>query len=338
VRQRQPSVKELILTEPWKFGFFQAVRVLERIFPTREGVTRAVLPGSEAVRFRSNVSLAFPASEIMELKAPPADHPDRPVEMKVNFVGLTGPLGVLPTCYTELVMERNAYKDRAMHDFLDLFHHRIVSLFYRAWEKYRFPVSYERGGEDAFTEYLFDLIGMGTPALRGRMAVPDQALLLYAGLIAQRPHSAEAIASILRDYFRAPTAIKQFEGQWFPLESANLTRIGEANCELGRTVVAGSSVFVSQSKFRVTLGPLTFAQYTSFLPVGPAWKPITDLTRYLAGLEFDFDVQLVLKKEEVPPCHLSSSAALPPMLGWTAWMTSEQPKEDASELVLPVND
>ncbi len=115
---------------------------------------------------------------------------------------------------------------------------------------------------------------MGTPGLRGRMAVNDQALLLYAGLVAQKPHSAGAIASILRDYFRVPAEIVQFQGQWFPLEPENVTTLGQANSELGRTVVAGSSVFVSQSKFRVRLGPLNLAQFVSFLPVGPAWKPV----------------------------------------------------------------
>ena len=187
-------------------------------------------------------------------------------------------------------------------------------------------------------EYTGDVVGMGTPGLRDRMAIKDQALLLYAGLVAQRPHSAGAIASILRDYFRAPAAVVQFLGQWFPLEEGNVTKLGEANSELGRTVVAGASVFVSQSKFRVRMGPLTLAQFVSFLPVGPAFRPLTDLVRYLAGLEFDYDVQLVLRREEVPPCSLDTKAALPPMLGWTSWVTSETPRKDADEVVLPVDN
>jgi type VI secretion system protein ImpH len=331
-------MKELLYSEPYRFAFFQAVRLLERISPAREGVGRAVRPGNEVVRFRTHPSLAFPPSEIVELKPPAAGQEDRPPEMTVNFIGLTGPQGILPHPYTELVRERVAYKDTALWSFFDIFNHRITSLFYRAWEKYRFPIAYERAGEDAFTEYLFDLVGMGTPGLKGRMAVKDQALLLYAGLVAQKPHSAGAIASILRDYFRAPADVVQFQGQWFPLEPENVTKLGEANCQLGRTVVAGSSVFVSQSKFRVRMGPLRFSQFVGFLPVGPGWKPLTDLVRFLAGIEFDFDVQLVLRKEEVPPCSLDSRSALPPMLGWTTWITSETPRKDADEVVLPVDN
>lgn len=331
-------MKELLYSEPYRFSFFQAVRLLERIHPEKEGIGRAVRPGSEIVRVRSHPSLSFPASEVVDLKAPPPGQEDRPPEMTVNFIGLTGPLGVLPHPYTELVKERVSYKDTALWAFLDLFNHRFASLFYRAWEKYRFPIAYERRGEDSFTEYLFDLIGMGTPGLRGRMSVPDQALLLYAGLVAQRPHSAGAIASVLRDYFRAPAEVVQFLGQWFPLEAENVTRIGQANSELGRTVVAGSSVFVSQSKFRVRMGPLTLAQFVAFLPVGPSFRPLKELVRYLAGLEFDYDVQLVLRKEEVPPCSLDSKSPLPPMLGWTTWVTSETPRKDADEVVLPVDN
>lgn len=331
-------MKDLLYSEPYRFAFFQAVRLLERVSPGKEGVGRAVNPRNEVVRFRSHPSLSFPPSEIVELREPPPGQEDRPPEMTVNFIGLTGPLGVLPHPYTELVRERASYKDLALWHFLDIFHHRFTSLFYRTWEKYRFPIAYERQGEDAFTEYLFDLIGMGTPGLRGRMSVPDQALLLYAGHIAQKPHSAESIAAIVRDYFRAPAAVVQFLGRWFPLEDANVTRIGQANSELGRTVVAGASVFVSQSKFRVRMGPLTLAQFVSFLPVGGAWKPLTELVRYLAGLEFDWDVQLVLRKDEVPPCSLDSRSPLPPMLGWTTWITSETPRKDADEVVLPVDN
>ena len=259
--------------------------------------------------------------------------------MTVNFIGLTGPLGVLPHPYTELVRERVSYKDTALWSFFDIFNHRIASLFYRAWEKYRFPIAYERQGEDAFTEYLFDLIGMGTPGLRGRMAVKDQALLLYAGHIAQKPHSAGAIASILRDYFRVPAEIVQFQGQWFPLEPENVTRLGRG--ELRSSDGPSSRAPRSSSPSRSSgsgWGPSPCPSSSPSFPSDPRGSPSTDLVRYLAGLEFDYDVQLVLRKEEVPPCSLDSKSALPPMLGWTTWVTTETPRRDADEVVLPVDN
>ncbi len=154
------SLEEILSNEPYGFEFFQAVRVLERLFPERAPVGHNSLPVREAVRFR--VALKFPPSQIYDLHKPYEPDPEKepPMEMTINFMGLTGPQGVLPSQYTELLMDRVRYKDTALWSFLDIFTHRMVSFFYRAWEKYRFPVAYERGDHDQFTEYLFDVVGM----------------------------------------------------------------------------------------------------------------------------------------------------------------------------------
>jgi type VI secretion system protein ImpH len=295
-------------------------------------------PLREAVRFRSRLSLEFPPSQLYQVDRSGADDGERPPEMTVAFMGLTGPLGVLPTHYTELVMERARYKDRALWEFLDIFNHRLISLFYRAWEKHRFPVAYERGEGDRFTEYLFHMIGMGTRGLRGRLGVPDQALLLYGGLIAQRPHSGDSIRAILSDYFEAPARIHQFAGQWLKLEEENLTRLGVANSELGTNAIAGTRVWDDQSKFRVQFGPLTFEKFSSFLPISPQFKQAAQLTRYLAGLEFDFDIQLTIKADQVFGCVLTTRAKRKPMLGWTTWLRTKPFTQDDSQVVLSVKD
>ena len=150
--------------------------------PGRQPVGESGPPADEVARFRTRLSLAFPASEIHEVQEPSAA--GHPIEMTVAFLGLTGPLGLLPHAYTELLIERARIQDRAFWEFLDLFNHRLISFFYRAWLKYRFPIAYERTRRDPFTELLFDVIGMGTGGLQGRTSVPDQGLLLYSGLIA----------------------------------------------------------------------------------------------------------------------------------------------------------
>jgi type VI secretion system protein ImpH len=326
-------VRAQLLTEGYRFEFFQAVRLLERLEPEREPVGRDGPPSREVVRFRTRVSLEFPASQIHEVEQ---NRDGGAPSMTVAFFGMTGPLGVLPHPYTELLLERTRRQDRALWEFLDLFHHRFLSLFYRAWEKYRFPVAYERTRHDPFTEYLFDLIGMGTRGLSGRMSFPDQALLLYAGLIAQKPHSAVAIESILAHQFGVPARVEQFFPQWLVLDEEYRTRLGSANSEPGRNLVCGERVRDAQSKFRVRLGPMSLERYLSFLPGGDSFAAITDLTRFLVGLELDFDVQLVLAAAEVPPCVLSSSPKTPPLLGWTTWISTRPSTEDASPVVLSV--
>jgi type VI secretion system protein ImpH len=283
------------------------------------------------------MALDFPASEIHEINNSVEETTgQKKSEMFVNFMGMGGPLGVLPTHYTELMVERARYRDTAMWAFLDIFTHRSVSLFFRAWEKYRFPVQYERGRDD-FTEYLFDFAGLGTKGLRGRMNLEDESLLPYAGLIGQRPHSAVALQQIISDYFAIPAEIVQFFGQWIDLEDENITRVGTANSGLGLTTIVGSRVWEQQSKFRFRLGPLPFKQFQAFLPNGTASQPFKSVVRFIVGLEMDYDAQLILKAKEVPGCILTTRALRRPMLGWSSWLKTKPFKEDDEQVVLQMN-
>ncbi|MEN3332484.1 MAG: type secretion system protein ImpH [Blastocatellia bacterium] len=326
----------LLFDEAYRFDFFQAVRLLERIYAERRPVGRDGEPAREVVRFRTRVSLNFPPSEIYQITADKTSKAARP-EMMVAFMGLTGPLGVLPYHYTEMLIERTRYNDTALWDFLDLFNHRMISFFYRAWEKYRFPLEYERG-EERFTQYLFSTIGMGTRGLRGRMSIADEGLLYYGGLIAQQPHSASAIEAILSDYFAVPARVEQFSGQWLKLDEESLSRLGGANSCLGISTVAGTRVWDDQSKFRLQFGPLSFQEFAALLPGGSAFKPLVDFTRFLAGMEFDFDLRLTLKAAEVPSCVLTTRAKRRPMLGWTTWLKTREFTEDDSQVVLAINN
>lgn len=320
--------------EPFRFEFFQAVRLLERIFPDKKAVGGEALPKQEPVRFRSRISLDFPASEIHDISESTNDQTDTAlIEMQVNFMGMVGPSGVLPTHYTELVLDRIRHQDKTMWSFLDIFTHRAVSLFYRAWAKYRFPVSYERGNDD-FTHYLFDIIGLGTDGLRGRMNLEDESILPYSGLIAQRPHSVNSLENVLSDYFDTSAKIHQFFGQWLRLNKEDLTRLGVENSQLGASAIIGNKVWDQQSKFRVRLGPLMFRQFQAFLPNGSAFEQLRSMIKFMIGLEFDFDVQLLLKAKQVPGTVLTTKAVRRPMLGWTSFLKTQPFKKDDDQVVL----
>lgn len=337
-RRTDPPLDQELFEEPYRFDFFQAVRLLERIFPDRRPVGQDGETAKEVIRFRTHQTLSFPPSEINDISRDHVRDSDPPPEMTVSFMGATGPAGVLPHQYTELLMERARYKDTALWNFLDIFNHRMISLFYRVWEKHRFPIPYERTGASAFTEYLFSIIGLGTRGLRGRLHLPDQGLLLYGGLIAQEPHSASAIQSLLGDYFAVEAKIEQFAGQWLDLDEENITRLGQANSELGVSAIAGTRVWDIQSDFRLQIGPMNLRKFEAFLPNGSAFKPLTSLARFLAGLEFDFDVQLILKAPDVPECNLGIGVDEGPRLGWTSWLKTQDFIEDDRQVILAVND
>lgn len=330
-------LNQQIQDEPYRFEFFQAVRLFERIFPERSPVGREALPNQETVRFRSRIALDFPPSEIHEISESEDEiTQDRKVEMIVNFMGVAGVSGVLPTHYTELILDRIRHRDTSLWAFIDIFTHRAVSMFYRAWAKYRFPVGYERG-EDPFTGYLFDFIGLGTAGIRGRMSLKDESLLPYGGLVAQKPHSSNALENILSDYFGTPAKVEQFFGQWLKLEKEDYSRLGTKNSTLGVNAIVGTQVWDQQSKFRVCLGPMNFKQFREFLPDGSAHKPLGTIIRFMVGPELDFDVQMLLKGRQVPGAVLTTRAVRRPMLGWTSYLKTIPFTKSDDQVVLELS-
>lgn len=334
----EKPLSQKLFDEPYRFEFFQTMRILEKMFPERAPVGHDALPAKEVARFRSHPSIAFPASQIQDISEVEEKFTDEPkIEIVVNFMGMIGPLGVLPAHYTELVMDRVRYRDQSLYSFVDIFTHRAVSLFFRAWEKYRFPVKYERGKDD-FTEFLFDFVGLGTGGLRDKLNVADENLLPYGGLISQKPHSTCALEQLLSDYFDAPVKVESFSGQWLRLDDESITRLGAANNRLGQTAIAGTRVWDDQSKFRVVFGALKFEKYQAFLPSGTAYRAMNSLIRFMVGEELDFDVKLKLTAKEVPGTILTTRARRRPMLGWTSFLKTKPFEQDDEQLVLQMQN
>ena len=322
-----------LTTDPPAFEFFQAVRLLERLYPDRRAVGRFSDPAEEVVHFSARPVIAFPASEVYAVDLPG----NRPARMVVNFMGLIGPLGVLPYHYTQLVGERARMRDRALRDFLDLFQHRLISLFYRAWEKYHFTAVYERAGQDPVTEHLRDLIGLGIAAFRDRLSVPDEWLLFYAGALGPQPRSATALQGMLQDLLEVPVEVEQFVGGWYRLSPSSQCHVGDeagpAN-QLGLGAVVGDEIWDQQARVRLKLGPLTREQYEHFLPTGSRHELLRTVARFFAHDQFDFDVQLILAREDVPGCVLGDDQQLVPALGWRTWLRTKPFAHDADDTIL----
>jgi type VI secretion system protein ImpH len=326
-------IEQILREDACSFEFFQAVTLLQRLRNDRKPVGRFSNPQDEAVHFRVNNALAFPASQIQKIDWPD----DAPPQMTVNFMGQTGPMGVLPYCYTELILERLRAKDRTLQSFLDIFNHRLISLFYRAWEKYRFPVTCYLGDEDLFTHHLLDLIGLGTPGLQDRQVIPDDGLLHYVALLGEQSRSPSGLEAILRDYFEVPAEIEQFAGAWYRLDRDSLCWMKEDDREsqqLGRGAVVGDEIWDQQSRVRIKLGPLTLSQYCDFLPDGTAFDVLKAIVKFFSNDEIDFEVQLVLKREEVPGCDIGYEGDAPPRLGWVTWMKSVPLDRDPGDTIL----
>ena len=326
------QLRAMLENEPYCVRFFQAVRLLERLYPERNPVGLFVSPSSEVVQFSSVPTLTFPASEIQDLQ-PGKDGPPR---LFVNFMGLSAAVGVLPHAYTEFLLERARAKDRGPGDFFDIFNHRIISLFYRAWQKYRFYIAYERtgSGDDVISARLLDLVGLGTAGLTHRLDIEDEACLYYAGLLSARRPTAQGLKQLLQDYFEVPVSVEQFTGTWRRLPEQNRTflRDSGAFCErLGMGTIVGDEAFDQHGAVTIRLGPLSFERYQEFLPGARANVELRAWLRLYTNREFDFVIRLVLERNEVPSMELGVDGVGASRLGLVSWIRNRPLNRDPDE-------
>jgi type VI secretion system protein ImpH len=332
-RRTLPAVGERLYEHPAAFEFFQAVRLLRRIRGGRGGVGE-LDPGDEIVRFRSAVSLAFPRADITELHR--AGDGEPAARMTVGFMGMATPgsFGALPLCYTRETLEQEDQKNPALRDFFDLFNHRALSLFYRAWEKHCLPVQHESGDAPFFERALFGLAGLGTPGLRDRCAFDDHALLSRGGLLGMSPIPATALRGVLESYFQVPVEIEQFVPTWYEIDEGEQNRLGQRGSRLGEDLFLGGRVRLVQFKFGVRLGPLDWDGYQEFFPVAQGFRALVDMVRLASTPDLDFEVRPVLRAEDVPPLKLEREPKRACRLGWSTWLASEAPARDANDAVL----
>lgn len=347
-----------LFDHPQQFDFFQAVRLLQvavaqdsnHPFPSSVGSDPG--PHTESIQFKALPSLSFPAGDIASLKQAgktPLAESDLhgQAQMIVSFMGLTGPGGVLPQHYTTLLIERAhpKHKDATLREFFDLFNHRVISLFYRAWEKYRLPLVYEQqlqNGEresDLFTKCLFSLVGLQTEGLRYRFPFDDQAIISFGGHFAARCRNATGLQQVLSEYFEIDIEVEQFVGQWLMLpEDSQTTLPGSRhpsgrNTALGTETVIGSRVWDVQSRIRIILGPLKLKKFQQFVPGQDQLEMLQEMARFYVGGDIDFDVQVILHKDEVPPCRLSSDNTVQPRLGWNTWLPAHLRSTHAGDAI-----
>lgn len=336
-RRIDPGVAQQLLQEPQRFGFFQAMRLLEHLFSRAPGSGKAPL---DRLRFRNSLSLSFPACEIEAMeaysedgirleKAAAIEHAVATetvgsVQLTPAFSGFTGVSGVLPLHYTELLAHRETYeRDRAPRAFLDIFLNRIGLLHYAAWKKHQLGIQYELDRREQFLPLILSLAGMGMDSLRDRMVdgegdVFDQAVAHYAGGIRQHPVSAAFLQRILGDYFGTSVRVEQFVGAWYPVPEKARTRLGVGNASLGSTALAGDRLWQRDLRMRLWVGPLDKARFDAFLPGGSGARALAKWLTLLTGVCLEYEVRLTLRADDVEGMDLAGGARL----GWDTYLLS----------------
>lgn len=313
--------------EPWAYDFFALLRRLDALRPAQPRTGYAMRPGQELLRL----------SQVPELNFAPAplDHlefrPDAPPRLGVRFFGLLGPNGPMPLHFTEFVRERrHNHGDSAAAHFLDIFHHRMLTLFYRAWAQNQPVVHADRPQDDRFMVWLGALAG--TPGRRPTHVLPAQALAFQAGLLSLRTRPPEALARVLRQYFKVPVEVIGNAPQWLVLADDDRSALGHARnrperarqpgARLGHAI-AGDRVWDRQYRLRVRLGPLPRSGYMAFLPGGAQWPALLEWLDLLIRPELQWELELVLADADRPPPRLSRGVHL----GVSSWLAPRRTAE-----------
>jgi type VI secretion system protein ImpH len=348
-RRFEPAVIERLFAQPYRFQYFQAVRMIELWLHRRGVAGEGAL--ANFLRFTNSTSLAFPASEIESLQPEPrAVEPKsaalaaalqsselRYVRLTPTFMGLLGSSGALPAHYTERVAAQQiAERDDGPRAFLDTFSNRTLALFYEAWRKYRLELKYG-GHKDGFLPLLLALAGMGHGALLRRLSdhgdgVLDESVAYFATAMRQRPASSVQIARVLSEYFGQNVRAEQFIGRWYDVPAAQQTALGLGNATLGGGAMAGTRVWQRDLRLRLVVGPLDLKSYESFLPGGRAARALGNMVTMFTGLSLEYEVQLVLRAADVQGVALTGTRTAGGRLGWDGFLVDGPQIQDRADV------
>jgi type VI secretion system protein ImpH len=319
------STLEELRSQPEAFSLFAAVRALEAIHVDRPRIGEAPRAAAEQFRFSQSPHLEFAPSEIRSLTE------QRAWRLEQYVFGVFGPNGALPLHLTELAAERaRHFDDPTIRDFVNLFQHRLTSLFYRAWAESEPVAQADRPADDRFRLGLAALTGLDSPAAMRRDKVDDGAKLARAGLFASCARSVDALETLLSDYFVLDVRVRSYVPRWLDIPGDALLRLGGPRdaATLGQGATLGGSTWQANQSFEIVIGPVDLVVLNWLLPGSPALEELRDLVRLFTNDEWQWQLRILVRRESVHGVKLGADARL----GWTSWLGSRQ--EVADEVVI----
>jgi type VI secretion system protein ImpH len=347
-RRKSLALIDQLRSTPFNFEFFQAVRLLE-IAAQQDGSNQHAKapvalhspPPKELVRFSASNKLSYAGADILSLTTEinGLESPNQEAQvrwlMDISFFGLSGAQGVLPVRYTELILQELKNKNESLSDFIDIFNHRSISLYYQAWHKYQLPVNFERNRNqqhstrDKFTQALLSLAGLGTSELQYRLPFDDELMAGFAGSLSRSQRTADQLKSLIYQMFALEVEIQQFKGQWQSLDQEVACQLPGSdntlgiNNQLGVNSIIGTECYHAQSKFSVVVAPLPYKRFMELAPGTKKLEALKSLIRMSVGMELEFDISVTTSQSQVPPTRLVEEPDYEPSLGWNSHLHSE---------------
>ncbi|SFN56500.1 type VI secretion system protein ImpH [Izhakiella capsodis] len=297
---------------PWNSGFISIMRAIAARTPELPTPGIAALPSQERFRLGQTAHMVFAPREIAHI----AQQNDK-INLHLFGLGVWGPQGAMPLHISELAYTRSENHDNTLNEFVDIFHHRALSQFYRAWSLSQDTASLDRQAEDKFSFYVGSLVGLESRELPPS-DLPLHPRLASSAHLIREARNPEGLVGALHYYFEVPVQISEFAVQWIFLQPNDQSQLGNSDAclMLGNGAILGDTVQDRQHKFQLIFGPLSLQQYLRFSPWGQDLPVLREWVRNFVGFEYAWEVKLLLKANEVPCATLGEIH----QLGYTSWL------------------
>jgi type VI secretion system protein ImpH len=330
-RQQSDLIKETACSRSVEFDFYRLLSLLE----AREGrpLGTSGSPKRERFRLAQEISLNFPPSAVASANYSPEQ--DR-IAVILRCIGIMGAQGVLPSILSEHIERRvRSKRDKTLYSFINLFQHRLFSLFYRAWALNQRSIDHTWGEEQRQRDYHAALVGIMGRYEEEEARIEPRALMYHSGTFSGFTANRDALVAFLRDYFEVSVELSEFVGNWLEIpreERACLGRVRETTT-LGLNAVVGERIWSAHLRYRLKIGPVDHEDFLRFLPNHKSFYKLKDALRRYVGDHYDCVLTMTLKAESVPALALGKTS----YLGWNTWLGRRQTSEDAREYSVNLN-
>ncbi len=333
--QRQPddSLSLDLARHGSQYSFFQAVQLLHRLSPNLKPVGDIGPPDKEVVRFRANPALKFSAGDIELIQAPSEGSVRKAMVVTANFLGLVGATSPLAFRFTEAVIASEQNDDFALTDFYDIFHHRLLSLYFRAWKKYRLAVGFRSDGSDPFTRRALSFVGVDPGASTPAGGLPPRLLLTLAPILAQRSRSARTLTIALRRLLPgAGIEVQSFVERLVRIPPDQRVRLGVANSTLNGDFTIGARVSDRSGRFRVKIGPVDYEDFEALMPGGENYPVLRQVVNQFTRGVLEPELEVSLAEDQSPRFQLGNRRGA--LLGTTTQLVTRRTKPMRMRVVL----
>lgn len=304
-----------LMAQGFEFDMGQAIYLLDCLHPQSVPFGQGDDPRKESFLVSSNVSFGVPSGEISQISMAPQGH----IHLKTNMLGIAGVYGPLPPPFAELAMDRGRQKDHVMVDFLDIFNHRMTSLWYRIHRRWRPIDPYHPPEKSNIGKTLLNLGGQWSRHQRF-----EKALLPFAGLLWQQSRSAVGLEVMLSQYFSLPTQVNQFMGGWLRADESQQSQIGLYESQwnrLGIDALLGHKSWGQEKGIEIVMGRIPWSRFLNLLPGESGFQTLNEMSEYYAGQSYKKRFRFQIAPHEIRLMNLGHSKLY---LGYTSWLAGPQ--------------